>query len=129
MVRLGPATGFWRVQADMSAVRHLMLRGEVAASSGGLWRLTQPGYRLMNATDLATVGYPASNLGDMHAVFNVASQPDWHDISWSSKSVLRAIRAFDATNAARLGVNAGEGPRVVRIVSLLGLLVALPTQI
>ena len=127
-VPLGPTTGMRRVHAHMSAVQHLMLRGEVAASSSGLWRLTQPGYRLMSSTDLKAVGYPAPNLGDMYAVFDVASQPDWRDISWSSKSVLRAIRAFDAASAGRWGVNGRDGPRLVRIVSLFELLVLLPNH-
>lgn len=128
VVRLGAASDSWRVQADMSAVRHLMMRSRIASPVGGLWRLRRPGYRLMNDADLTAIGYPAPALGEVHAVFDVATSPDWADVVWSPKAVLRAIREFEATAFVRLGSNASAPSRVVRIVSLLGLLEILPRK-
>lgn len=128
VLRLGPVSGSWRVQSDMSAVRHLLLRGRVASLFGGLWRLTKPGFRIMSHADLSAVGYPSPALGEVHAVFDVAVQPDWEDVVWSTKEILRAVREFEKASLSRFGNNAVGRSRISRIVSMRELLNALPKR-
>nr|WP_255435065.1 DUF2357 domain-containing protein [Rhodoferax sp. BLA1] len=126
VARLGPVAGVWHVQSDLSRARHLLLRNRVGGPSAGLLRLTAPGYRILTDVDLVAMGYPSPAIGEVHALFDVADQPDWAGVTWPAKTILRAVREFEATNLARHGGNVGAQRGVPRIVSLLGLLKALP---
>lgn len=126
VVRLGPANGAWRVQSDLSRVRHLLLRNRVGAPSKGLLRLTAPGYRIMSDIDLVAMGYTTTAIGEVYALFDVADQPDWGDVEWPTKTILRAIREFETEYLIRHGDDFSDQSGVPKIVSLLGLLKALP---
>ncbi|NPC55189.1 DUF2357 domain-containing protein [Caenimonas soli] len=126
IVPLGPAAGAWRLQAELPDVRHLLLGPRGGALSGGLWRMTVPGCRVLSNLDLASIGYPSPSPGEVHAMFDVASQRDWEDVVWSRKKTLRAIREFDGSAVVRFGKDAAAHFRGPRVVSLLGLLKAHP---
>jgi len=126
VVRLGSLSGAWRVQAELSGVRHLLLHGRVGVPSGGLWRLRAPGYRILTDVDLAATGYPVPVFGEIYAIFDVASEPDWPSVVWSPKMLIRAIRNFESSIDPTLARNVGRQSRFPRILPLLGLLKALP---
>jgi hypothetical protein len=125
VVRLGPVAGSWRVQADLAGVRHLLLHNRNAAPSVGLWRLSAPGYRILTDVDLSVMGYPFTVSGEVYAMFDVASQPDWPGVVWSPKILVRAIRDFENSIRHRLRRNVGRQSQFPRIVPLVGLLKAL----
>jgi hypothetical protein len=60
-------------------------------------------------------------------MFDVAPQPDWSDVVWSSKMVWRAIRDFEGAVRNRLGSSASGATHLPHILPLLGLLKALPS--
>lgn len=122
VARLGTYGGEWRVHSDLSKVRHLLLRKCVGAPSTGLLRLTTPGFRILNDVDLAALGYPLPATDEFYAIFDVAEMPDWAEITWSDKKILRAIRVFERENQIRLGMSMSSQRRSPQIVSLLGLL-------
>lgn len=127
VLRLGPAAGSWRVQADLAGVRHVLMKSSDTAPNGGLWRVAAPGFRIMSDQDLAGMGYPCCASGELHAIFDVQAQPDWPGVAWSLKEVLRAAREFEEAVAAPLGTAGGNTPsRMLRVVPLLALMKALP---
>lgn len=125
VVRLGPVGSSWRVQAELAEVRHLLLHMRVGAPTGGLWRLRAPGYRILSHSDLAAMGYPFSTPGEIHAIFDLAPEPDWPAIVWPAKTILRAIRDFENAMNHRLERSVGRQSQFPRILPLVGLLKAL----
>lgn len=124
IIRLGKRPGAWHVQPEFAETRHLLLHSRGGVSSPGLWRLRTPGYKVFTNTELRSTGYPGLARGEIYALFEVESDPDWENVQWDRKMLIRAIRDFENRNRHKLVKNIGRRSAYPRILSLSDLLKA-----
>lgn len=124
VVRLGKRQGSWKVQPEFSEARHLLLHSRGGKSAPGLWKLRSAGYKVFTDTELKSTGYPGLAGGQIYAVFEVESDPNWNLVEWNRKGLICAIRNFESRIRHKLVQNIGRRSAYPRILPLKDLLKA-----
>lgn len=124
VVRLGKRQGSWKVQPEFSEARHLLLHSRGGKSAPGLWKLRSAGYKVFTDIELKSTGYPGLAGGQIYAVFEVESDPNWNLVEWNRKGLIRAIRDFESRIRHKLVHNIGRRSAYPRILPLKDLLKA-----
>jgi hypothetical protein len=88
----------------------------------GLFRLTNPGYKVYSASDLTAKGYPGAAGGEIYAIFEVESDAAYVGLKWDEPEVTKQIKAFESRRSYRQ-VNTlhrrSPDPRVLSLQELL----------
>lgn len=122
IISLGLPAASWRFPSEFAGVRHLLLHSTDAAAPKGVWQVAAPGYRVLADADLVSMGYPFKATGCAHAVFDVKSLPDWPEVAWDAKRLLRGIREFESSVERRMARNIGRRSHLPRLIPLALLL-------
>lgn len=84
-----------RRRRHSSAASHLMFRTHGGAVVSGLWRLKRAGYRVFTGDDLAGMGCPSVEGGEIYAVFDVEFDGEYAACRWDGAAVNERLLALE----------------------------------
>jgi predicted component of viral defense system (DUF524 family) len=131
-VRLGNRRGAFHIHPNLSAVRHIALRGAGGEVYSGLLSLREPGFRVYTRADLRSVFSEKnafgispweSDLRDddteyIYAVFKTRPESRFTDLKWNGDAVMNIIERFESKRRNKLIENVGRLSPYPRVIPL-----------
>ena len=121
-VRLGRRPGTWHVPPEFASASHVLFRTHGGAVAPGLWRLRRAGYRVFTGVDLAGIGYPGVEVGEIYAVFDVEFDGEYADWCWDGAAVNELLLALERRRGHLWQglYRRSPDPRVLGLADLMG---------
>lgn len=126
IVRLGKRTGSFHVPPEIAATQHILFRTKSNAVTG-LWKLTEPGFKVYTGDELASHHkYKSARTENdyIYAVFSVQEDVHFESCSWDNDKLLGVIKSFEERNKSKSLKTLGHTSAYPRILSLRELLKA-----